>query len=56
MCTNSIEAEPAMGRLQAPDGQPFGECGDALSVLPDIGLVAADVSVVHLGAANLLGI
>jgi hypothetical protein len=42
--------EPAMSRLRARTAQPTRERGDLLAVLPEAGLVVADVSVVHPAA------
>jgi hypothetical protein len=44
----------AMGRLQTQQARPTGEQGNALAVLPDIGLVATDVSVAHPRAATYM--
>jgi hypothetical protein len=51
-CCLETAAESAMGRLRAADARPSGERGDILAALSDIALGAADVSVVHPGAAS----
>jgi hypothetical protein len=44
--------EPAMSKLRAQDIQPTCERGDLLAVLPDTGLMVADVSAVYPAAGN----
>jgi hypothetical protein len=47
-------AEPAMARLRWQAVQPTGERGDILALLPSVGLIVADVSVVHPAASKFV--
>jgi hypothetical protein len=43
-----------MARLRGQAVRPTGERGDVLAVLPNVGLIVADVSVVHPAASKFL--